>query len=150
MKNKKIEALRKTKNLHLNSEMVQDMLFIENAFFDAHDLIQVKYEMLRRYCIDRVPVQQVVTSFGFSRVTFYETLHTFEVEGLFSLQPKKRGPKQGHKLTFEILEFAKEKIRTDPNLQCEDLLKQIKDTYEIKLHKRTLERGLKGKKKYLY
>jgi hypothetical protein len=35
---------------------VVDPLFSSSAFFDPRDLVQVKYEMVRRVLVDRVPV----------------------------------------------------------------------------------------------
>lgn len=147
MKNKKIEVLQKANAYNHNPEKVVDPLFLENAFFDANDIVQVKYEMLRRQRVDKMPVQCVASSFGFSKVTFYEAQHAFEQEGVLGLQPKKRGPKQRHKLIPEIIEFAKEKIQQDSNLRFEDLLGLIQKEYGVSLHKRTLERGLNAKKK---
>lgn len=147
MKNKKIDVLREANACNHNPEKVVDPLFLEDAFFDANDIVQVKYEMLRRQRADKMPVQSIARSFGFSKVTFYEAQQAFEQEGVLGLQPKKRGPKQRHKLIPEIIEFAKKKIQQDSNLRTDDLLAQIQQQYGVSLHKRTLERGLSGKKK---
>ena len=44
----KAEALRRQGELHCRPDDVQDELFRTNEFFDPRDLVQVKYEMLRR------------------------------------------------------------------------------------------------------
>ena len=44
----KSSALRQHRCLHPRPHLVTDELFVTNAFFDPRDLLQVKYEMLRR------------------------------------------------------------------------------------------------------
>ncbi len=44
----KIEALRQQGSLNPHPEKVQDPLFATADFFDARDIVQVKYEMRRR------------------------------------------------------------------------------------------------------
>lgn len=145
-KNKK-EELRKAKALNPNPNKVRDPLFLENEFFDAHDIIQVKYEMLRQQQTDNRTVQEVAGSFGLSKVTYYEARRAFEESGIYGLQPKKRGPKQRYKLTPELLEYAILKKKQDPTLRLEDLLALIREKFGTSIHRRTLERGLSGKKK---
>ena len=52
----KIEALRARSCLHSHPESVTDPLFAASDFFDARDVVQVKYEMLRRVRRDGQPV----------------------------------------------------------------------------------------------
>jgi hypothetical protein len=68
--------------------------------------VQVKYEMLRllrRVTVDKQAVTQSATAFGFSRPTYYQAEADFQRDGLFGLLPEKRGPRQGHKLTSEVI-----------------------------------------------
>src|ERR687888_298362 len=44
----KIRALLEEGTLNLTPEQVRDPKFQQNEFFDPRDLVQVKYEMLRR------------------------------------------------------------------------------------------------------
>ena len=44
----KLQALREAGALNSRPQRVADPLFAEGEFFDSHDLVQVKYEMLRR------------------------------------------------------------------------------------------------------
>ena len=53
-----------------------------NTFFDPEDLVQVKYEMLRRVREDGQAVTQASAAFGFSRPSFYEAQVAFERAGL--------------------------------------------------------------------
>jgi hypothetical protein len=59
-------ALRQNGALNPHPQHVTDRLFQENEFFDARDLVQVKYEMLRRVRVERAPVSQSAAAFGFS------------------------------------------------------------------------------------
>ena len=45
----KDRPLRQQGSLNPHPDQVTDELFRNNNFFDARDLVQVKYEMLRRY-----------------------------------------------------------------------------------------------------
>ena len=68
---KKLEILKKYGALNLRPERVKDTLFLEEEFFDPHDLMQTKYEMLRRVQKDGESVTQAASRFGFSRLSFY-------------------------------------------------------------------------------
>lgn len=143
----KLKALRDSNALNPKPEKVTDELFRGSSFFDSNDLIQVKYEMLRRNLQEKKTVADVAPAFGFSRVTFYEAKESFEREGIVGLIPKQRGPKEGHKLTPPVVEFALEKMREDPTLTTETILKLIQSQFNVTIHRRTLERSIARKKK---
>jgi hypothetical protein len=67
------------------------------------NIVQVKYEMLRRVRIDEQQVAETAAAFGFSRPSFYAARAAFQQAGLPGLLPRKRGPRQAHKLTDEVL-----------------------------------------------
>ena len=67
-------------------------MFWGGEFFDPRDLVQVKYEMLRRAREEGVAVSRAAEAFGFSRVAFYQIQRAFESEGLAGLLPRRRGP----------------------------------------------------------
>ena len=52
----KTDALKQHGCLNPRADAVRDELFLSNAFFDPRDLLQVKYEMLRRVREDAAPV----------------------------------------------------------------------------------------------
>ena len=54
-------------------------------------------------------------------------LVTFEQDGLAGLVPHKRGPKQAHKLTDEVLSFIGEVRQKEPSVRLPDLVK-LKDS----------------------
>jgi hypothetical protein len=68
----KVEALRRYHALNPHPEKVKDEAFIKGApFFDARDLVQVKYEMLRRV---REGYQSVTPSIMLKRLSSGEGL----------------------------------------------------------------------------
>jgi hypothetical protein len=90
--------------IHSASQEIADQVFASNRFFDSSDIVQVKYEMLRRVAIDGVSVHEVTAAFGFSSQTFYQAKAEFEQSGMVGLLPLKRGPKE-HKVTKDVLDF---------------------------------------------
>ena len=135
-------ALRQQGTLHPHPEQVTDELFLTNEFFDARDLVQVKYEMLRRVQSDGQPVSRAAAAFGFSRPSFYQAQATFQQGGLPALVPHKRGPKQAHKLTPEVLSLVRQLREQDSSLRPADLAARIQERYGITVHPRSIERAL--------
>ena len=62
--------LKRTGTLNPHSDAVADLLFKENPFFDARDLLQVRYEMLRRHRAERMSILDAAAAFGVSRPPF--------------------------------------------------------------------------------
>lgn len=138
----KIEHLRSRGLLHPHPERVRDELFRSGPFFDPRDLLQVRYEMLRRRRVDHLIIPKVVAQFGVSRPTFYHVEAAYAAHGLPGLVPQKRGPKGPHRCTPDIVSFAQGRLRGDPHLAWEVLLSEISTKFQVVLHRRTLERGL--------
>ena len=99
----KTEALRQQGTLHPAPASIVDPRFASSDFFDARDLVQTRYEMLRRVRTEGHSVTETTMWYGVSRPTFYKLLAAFECEGLWGLLPRKRGPKGRHKLRPEVL-----------------------------------------------
>src|ERR1041384_2091504 len=53
-------------------EKVRHSLFAESVFFDANDVLQVKYEMLRSIQVEGGSIAGAAEEFGLSRPTGYE------------------------------------------------------------------------------
>jgi len=117
----KTAALRRHSSLNPNPEKVCDPLFAGVDFFDARDLLQVKYEMVRRVRVDGQPVSHSAAAFGFSRPSFYQALAALERGGLAALVPRKPGPRRSHKLDTEVMEFLQQLRAEDPSLRPADL-----------------------------
>src|SRR3954467_11179086 len=141
-KDLKLEALREGGSLNPRPQDVTDPLFANGSFFDPRDLVQVKYEMLRRVQSEGHSVTRAATAFGFSRPSFYQALSALEQDGLAGLVPHKRGPKQAHKLTEEILTFIGEVRQKEPSIRLPDLVKRIQERFGTKIHPRSIERSL--------
>ncbi|MCZ6602150.1 MAG: helix-turn-helix domain-containing protein [Planctomycetota bacterium] len=145
----KVQALREGGSLNPHPEQVQDELFQRDRFFDARDRVQVKYEMLRRVRVDGQPIRRVASDFGFSRPTYYQAQLAFEEGGLAALVPKKPGPRGGHKLDEEVLEFLAQRLQEEPDLRLAELVPLVQARFGRSVHPRSIERALKrrGKKK---
>ena len=143
----KLDALRRTGSLNARPQTVTDAVFRGNDFFDARDLVQVKYEMLRRVRVDRLSVSAAATEFGLSRPSFYQAQAAFERDGLPGLVARKRGPHAAHKLTDQILAFALAAKADDPRLATSRLVALICERFGVSLHPRTVERGLERHRK---
>ena len=143
----KSKALRQQGCLHPHPEQVTDELFVTHEFFDPRDLVQVKYEMLRRVETEGQLVSRAAAAFGFSRPSFYQAQAAFQQGGLPALLPHRRGPKQAHKLTAEVLSFLRQASQQDPSLRTAALASLVKDRYGITVHPRSLERALTRRQK---
>ena len=138
----KLRTLQQQGTLNPRPKAVRDELFLQDDFFDPRDLVQVKYEMLRRVRTEGQSVTDAATNFGFSRPSFYQAQSAFEQDGLGGLVPQKRGPKQAHKLTDEVLTFIGEVRQKEPSIRLTDLVKQIEQRFGTTIHPRSIERGI--------
>lgn len=143
----KKESLKRHGTLHSRPSKVKDPLFNKSAFFDPLDLLQVKYEMVRKVQKEGEPIAQTASNFGFSRPAFYEAQRAFEHEGLVGLIPKKRGPQAAHKLSASIVAWAQEQLQDNSKLKTAELLELIKKKFGITVHSRSIERALVRSKK---
>jgi transposase len=138
----KVTALRAERSLNPRPEDVVDEAFGSSEFFDARDVVQVKYEMVRRVRVDGVPIARSAAAFGFSRPSFYQAAAAVDAHGLAGLVPDRPGPKRAHKLTDEIVGFARRAREDDPVLRSTDLVELIADRFGISVHPRSVERAL--------
>ena len=99
----KAAALRRHSSVNPHPERVQDELFRSNPFFDPRDIVQVKYEMLRRVRQDGLSVTRSAALFGVSRPTWYQARRAYDAGGLPALVPAKPGPRRASKLTAEVV-----------------------------------------------
>jgi transposase len=145
----KIRALSERGCLNSQPQRVNDPLFGQDPFFDARDLVQVKYEMLRRVRDDGLSVKAAAAAFGFSRPTYYQAQEAFEQEGLPGLVPRKRGPRGGHKLTDEVMAFLLEQTGQSGALPAMELARRVSERFGVAVHPRSVERALARHKKKL-
>ncbi len=145
LKKGKKEALLEQSCYNRRAGRVRDILFDNDEFFDARDLVQVKYEMLRRVHADKQSVSFASGSFGFSRVSFYKVKESFDAEGLAGLAPKKRGPHGRHKLTDEVIKFAETALAQQESMPA--VVRQVEEKFKMQIHQRSIERAMNGRKK---
>jgi transposase len=144
----KHETLRQFGTLNSAADSVSDERFLTHQFFDPRDLVQVKYEMLRRVSVDGESVSQAAREFGFSRTVFYQALSLLKQQGLPGLIPKRPGPKQAHKLNDVVLEFVRQQQQdSDEVLRPESLAKMIAKEFGFSIHPRSIERALAKRRK---
>jgi transposase len=143
----KIKALQQQGTLNPHPERVSDSLFLESQFFDARDVVQVKYEMLRRVEVEGKSVAAAAAAFGLSRPAFYKAQSTLQKGGLPGLIPKKRGPRSGHKLREEVVDYLEEARTASQSLTISELILRVTERFGINVHRRTVERALRRREK---
>lgn len=146
-RNTKAERLKQFGSLNRHPERVRADWFQTGPFFDAQDLVQVKYEMLRQVLHEGISKADAAALFGVSRPTFYQAEAALARDGLAGLLPRQRGPKGGHKLTPEIMTFIERRQSEDPQVHARGLARQIKTELKLSVHPRSIERALARKKK---
>ena len=139
--------LKRTGTLNPRPGSVSDALFKENPFFDPKDLLQVRYEMLRRHSVEEISIVDVAAKFGVSRPTVYQAQAAFQQAGLSGLLPRHRGPKAGHKLSGEVIAYVRTLRAAEPGLTTVACVQAVQEKFGITVHRRSLERALAGKKK---
>src|SRR3954454_14065763 len=104
----KRSLLRANRTLNPRPEDVKHSAFQDSEFFDADDLLQVKYEILRLHETLNDPITPSGKGLGMSRPSFYQAQVACQEAGLAGLLPHKRGPRSGHKLTPELMTFVEQ------------------------------------------
>lgn len=143
----KIQGLQRQGCLNPHPERVQDPLFAASDFFDPRDLVQVKYEMVRRVSMEHEPVSRSAAAFGFSRPTFYQARTLLESGGLAALVPKKPGPRRAHKLSAEVVDFLRQEREQDTTLNATELARRVEQRFGFQVHPRSIERALAWREK---
>ena len=143
----KLAALRECGTLNPRATKVRDPLFATDAFFDARDLVQVKYEMVRRVRVDGQPISQSATLFGFSRPALYEAKAALDRGGLGALVPRKPGPRRAHKLRDAVVDVLEQARAADSSLRAADLARLVQARFGLAVHPRSIERALTRREK---
>ena len=144
----RLAALRQYHALHRRPDKVTDMAFVSgDPFFDARDLVQIKYEMLRRVHKESQSVTQAAAAFGFSRPAFYQAQAGFEKKGLPGLLPESPGPRRAHKLKGEVMDFIERALAQGTSLPAGTLAEMVRGRFGLMVHPRSIERALVRRKK---
>jgi transposase len=145
-KHPKVRTLLEEGTLNPAPEKVHDAKFRDSEFFDPRDIVQVKYEMLRRVSVENASVANAAQEYGVSRPTYYQTKAGFDAGGIAGLVPKKRGPRGPHKLQGAVLAFVQEQLVAGEPIRARALAKLIRQKFDLDVHPRTIERALTVKK----
>ena len=143
----KRQALRQRGALNPRARQVIDPVFQHGDFFDPDDLVQVKYEMLRRVDAEQARVTHAAAAFGVSRATFYQARSDFQHAGLPGLVPEKSGPRSAHKLTPMVLAFVAQQRADAPALTAGELATRIRNQFGVQVHPRSIARAIHHQKK---
>ena len=144
----KTTALRRHHALNPRPDAVSDAAFRSgNPFFDRHDLVQVKYEMLRRVRGEGQQVTSTAAAFGFSRPSFYAAQAVFGAAGLPGLVPQRPGPRRAHKLSDAVVDALEAGLAEDPSLSSANLARIAQERFGLSVHRRSVERALGRRKK---
>lgn len=143
----KLAALEQSGTANAHPQNIDDPAFIASDFFDRRDLVQVRYEMLRRVHTEGQAIADAAARFGVSRPTFYKAQADFDREGLVGLLPVKRGPHGPHKITDEVMRFIEEVRAAEAGLDAQVLAERIAERFGLAVHRRTVERALARSKK---
>lgn len=142
----RVDALLGEGTLNLSADKVRDPKFREGEFFDPHDIVQVKYEMLRRVQVDNASIIEATAEYGVSRPTYYHTVSSFNETGVAGLVPRKRGPRGPHKIQSELLTYLENQIVSGQPIRARALVSKVQKQFGVTIHPRTIERALKAKK----
>lgn len=118
-----------------------DLFQQQSDFFSPLDRGQVKYEMLRAHSLEGHFITKVCKEFGYSRESFYLALEAFRREGIAGLVDKPKGKNKPDKVTPEIIGYVIYQ-RATLGLSGAAIAKDIFRQFNLKLHKRTVERIL--------
>jgi transposase len=138
----KEEALRAARALNSRPEAVVDLEFASSEFLDPRDLVQVKYEMVRRVRVDGDAVSAAASAFGFSRPSWYSAAAALDTGGLPGLLAARPGPRRAHKLTDDIVAVLRAALVVDPGLSSSDLVARVESDFGLLVHPRSVERAL--------
>jgi transposase len=142
----KADVLLEEGTLNPAPEKVLDPKFREIEFFDPSDVVQVKYEMLRRVTVENASVTDAAQEYGVSMPTYYQAKTKLEAAGIAGLVPKKPGPRGPHKIQGELLAFLKNRLVPGEPIRARALAELIRRELGIEVHPRTIERAVRGKK----
>ncbi|MHC4933630.1 MAG: helix-turn-helix domain-containing protein [Planctomycetota bacterium] len=145
-KRSKADALLEEGTLNPAPEKVLDPKFREGEFFDPRDVVQVKYEMVRRVSVENASVTDTARDYGVSRVTYYQARANLEQAGIAGLVPKRTGPRGPRKIQGEVLAFVQKRLAPGEPIRARELATLIRQEFGLEVHPRTIERAVRGKK----
>jgi len=147
MEDNKSRELRQCRCLNPHPEKVTCDLFTKAGFFDPRDLLQVKYEMVRKIEVEKKTIRHTAREFGFSRPSAYKALDSFQKSGVTGLLRTKPGPRRAHKLNDRVIQFIEAQKAKDPSMTLSDLVGRIENELGVVVHRRSIQRVMNREKK---
>jgi len=144
----KVTALRESRCLNPHPDQVTGEASGAGDFFDARDMVRVKYEMVRRVRVGGAPVTAAAAASGYSRPSYYQAAAALAGSGLEGLVPARPGPRGGHKLTEQVLAWAGQQMAADPALTAGRLAGPIAGEFGVRVHPRSIERALARRREH--
>ena len=138
----KPERLRQAGLLNPHPDRVRDARFADSEFFDPRDILQVRYEMVRRVRLDKLTLAKAAERFGVSVPTCFRAVKAFARDGLQGLIPQRRGPRGPHKITPAMLRFVDAYRAAHGRTSSARLVQLIEQEFGVGLHPRGLEKAL--------
>jgi hypothetical protein len=134
------DFLRRTRCFHTTPERVQDERFRQQRdFFDPKDIVQVKYELLRRCEVEGQDVASTCLDFGFSRTTYYKVRQAFLGGGLPALMGQPRGRLKPIKVTAAVRGYLIAEKAKNPKLSAREMVAALKERYDVQLSERMIQ-----------
>ena len=140
-------SLAASRTLNPHPEAVTDPAFTSGAFFDPADLVQVKYEMVRAVEAGALGAGAAAAAFGLARQSYYNARKALAEHGLPGLIPARPGPRGGHKLTAEVVDFLEQQhAAADPAPSSAQLAAAVTGQFGVTARKRSVERALASRR----
>jgi transposase len=139
----RVRSIRGVRDIHAYKSAEKGGLWLTLR----EDVVQVKYEMLRRVSVENTLVTDVSDQYGVSRPTIYQAKADFDEGGIAGLVPHKRGPHGPHKIQSKVLAFLIAQLSPGEPIRARELAKLVQKEFGIDVHPRMIERAVGGKKR---
>jgi len=140
-------ALEQAGLLHPAAEAVVAEPFRSHpGFFASFDKVQVKYEMLRAHALDGQTASAAASAHGYSRAAWYLVQSAFERSGMVGLLDERPGRRGPLRLSPEVLAFLEARRREAPEASGAQLARELEAALGVRLHRRTVEKALGGRR----
>lgn len=138
----KEEKLRSSNTYNSKSSRVNAPCFADNEMMDPHDLLQVRYEMVRAIELDNKSIKDTCSEFGVSASTARRYVRDLKEGGLIALVPEKKGPAGPTRLSKEAAEFIDNYLKEFPKASGGKVHRALETKLHTGVSKRTVERYL--------
>jgi hypothetical protein len=138
----KVEALRSQRSLNPRPDAVVDDEFASSEFFDPRDLVQVKYEMVRRVQLEGAPVASHGQGVRVLAAVVVRGRPGGGGRGVGGAGAGASRSAAGPQADREVVAFVEAQLAADTSLRPRELVEAIEDRFGITVHPRSIERAL--------